>query len=399
MSKEKKYKQNVLERMKANNSDFRAKMFIMKQRQDFEFKRAYAEIRAWQFYKKINGEYDGNVHVSVGGLDSIVLFLFLQMIGIPNVVGISVSYVEDKSIQDIHKALGIIRLTSAKMPDGRVANKQRIIQQYGFPIGSKEIASKIEHLQNPTPNNATIRHAIMTGETGEYGGFQKNSRMKLTDKWLELFGGYENEREGTNYKIPDFKVSSQCCYYLKEKPCDDWAKEHHSYPYLGLMASEGGRREKSLKINGCNYYGKSTIRSCPFAIFSRQDILQMAVVVEDWCRKTGRLEKWGIDTIVPSIYGKIKNENGVLRTTLAQRTGCSCCGFGMGFEANNRPHRFDRLRERNYKEWEFWMYRCVTDENGRTYGFGHVFDYIGIPWEDEVFDMAGNQMSLFDETG
>ena len=26
-----------------------------------------------------------------------------------------------------------------------------------------------------------------------------------------------------------------------------------------------------------------------------------------------------------------------------------------------RPHRFDRLRERNPKEWEFYMYRCCTD--------------------------------------
>ena len=30
-------------------------------------------------------------------------------------------------------------------------------------------------------------------------------------------------------------------------------------------------------MHGCNYYGKSTIRSAPFAIFSRQDILQLAL--------------------------------------------------------------------------------------------------------------------------
>ena len=47
--------------------------------------------------------------------------------------------------------------------------------------------------QNPTPNNKTIRHAIVTGETGEYGGFQKHSKMKLAQKWLEKFGGLENE--------------------------------------------------------------------------------------------------------------------------------------------------------------------------------------------------------------
>ncbi len=54
---------------------------------------------------------------------------------------------------------------------------------------------------------------------------------------------------------PDFNVLAKCCYYLKEKNCDDWGKEHNSAPYLGLMASEGGRRAKSLRMNGCNYFG------------------------------------------------------------------------------------------------------------------------------------------------
>ena len=46
--------------------------------------------------------------------------------------------------------------------------------------------------------------------------------MKLSQKWLKKFGGYENETEGVNYQTPDFKVSDKCCYYLKEKPCSDY---------------------------------------------------------------------------------------------------------------------------------------------------------------------------------
>ena len=46
---------------------------------------------------------------------------------------------------------------------------------------------------------------------------KKTSRMKMSQKWLEKFGGYANNEEGTNYQIPNFKVSSKCCYYLKEK--------------------------------------------------------------------------------------------------------------------------------------------------------------------------------------
>ena len=86
---------------------------------------------------------------------------------------------------------------------------------------------------------------------------------------------------------------------------------------------------------------------------------------------------------VPEIYGTIeKDENGQLYTTGAQRTGCSMCGFGVHLE--KRPHRFDRLYERNPKEWEFWMKNAVVDPKTRErYGWGRILDYIGVPWTPE----------------
>ena len=177
-------------------------------------------------------------------------------------------------------------------------------------------------------------------------------------------------------------MSDKCCYYLKEKPCDQWAKEHNSYPYLGLMASEGGRRAKSLAMNGCNYYSKSSTRSAPFAIFGRQDLLQLAL---------------DLNVPVPAIYGDIVRDNGILRTTKAQRTGCSMCGFGIHLE--KRPHRFDRLRESNPAEWEFWMYNCVTDSvTGEKYGWGRVLDYIDVEWEDDPTGNIKGQMEMWGNT-
>ena len=162
------------------------------------------------------------------------------------------------------------------------------------------------------------------------------------------------------------------------------------------MASEGGRREKSLMINGCNYFGKSTIRSAPFAIFNRDDILHLALEMDELWKNEMKEEfenkarLQGVikedesfsDTIIPAIYGEIKEkEDGTLYTTKAQRTGCSMCGFGIQLE--KRPHRFDFLRERNEKEWHYWMYECCTDEaTGESYGWGKVLDYIGIDWKD-----------------
>ena len=368
---------NIMEKMSSEERKDRIEAFKLKQTYSYAVKIAHAEMRAQEFAREC-GYRKLNYHVSVGGLDSITLFLFLKSIGI-NAPGISVSHLEDKSIQKIHNQLGIECIPPVIKPDGTKWSKTDVLREFGFPVLSKEIAGKIELLQNPTDKNKTVRHAIITGETGEYGGFRKDTRMKLAQKWLNLFGGYENDTENVNYKTPNFKVSQKCCYYLKEKPCDDWAKKHNSVPYLGLMASEGGRREKSLMINGCNYFGASTTRSAPFAIFTRQDILRLAI---------------DLKVPIPEIYGEIaRRENGELYTTRAQRTGCSMCGFGIQLE-RKRPHRFDYLYEQNPKEWEFWMNKCVTDETG-TYGWGRVLDYIGVEWRQPYSEFV-NQISLFD---
>ncbi len=360
---------NCIEIMEEIDAKRKIADFIVKQKQPYEFKIRYAEIRVREFINECNRR-DINYHVSVGGLDSITLYLFLKSIK-QDAPGISVSHLEDVSIQAVHKKLGIKQLSPLKQPDGKIWNKANIIQEFGFPVLSKEIASKIELLQNPTEKNITVRHAIITGETGEYGGNRKDTRMKMAQKWLELFGGPENENENVNYKTAPFKVSSKCCYYLKEKVCDDWGLENNSVPFLGLMASEGGRRQKSLMIHGCNYFGKSTIRSAPFAIFNRQDLLQLAL---------------DLNAPVPEIYGEIaKDKDGNLYTTKAQRTGCSMCGFGIQLE--QRPHRFDRLLESNPKEWDFWMNRCCIDEDGNAFGWGKVLDYIGVRWTKETLNI------------
>lgn len=359
--------QNCVERMISNRTEEKIASFKVKQKLPYEFKVAYARTRAWEFYNEC-GKRELNCHVSVGGLDSITLFLFLKSIGI-HVPAISVSGLEDTSIQRIHRELGIEKILSAKKPDGTHWNKASIIQEFGFPVISKAKASKIANLQKPNNPKQTFIHALMTGDMGEQGGFGYSGKLKLQDKWIRLFGGlYQEHRPDLFCKTAPFKVSDHCCYYLKEKPCDDWAKEHNSVPYLGLMASEGGQREMGLMKNGCNYFGKSTIRSAPFAIFNRQDILQLAL---------------DLKTPIPEIYGTIEQlPSGVLYTTKAQRTGCNMCGFGIHMES--RPHRFDRLRDSNPKEWDFWMNRCVTDpETGEVYGWGKVLDYIGIGWEPE----------------
>lgn len=316
-----------------------------------------------------------NYAVSVGGLDSIVLLLFVRKI-LGECEGISVSALEDTSIQKVHKELGV----TAIKPD---KNFVQVLNEYGFPVLSKQLAGKIEHLQTPKEKADKrllyYNHALMTGQTGPWGGFVYSESMKLEDDILEKFGGhYAEDRPELECKCAPFRVSDKCCYVMKEAPSIRYQQEHNIFPFLGLMQIEGGQRRFSLRKYGCNYVGKGTARSCPFNYFSRQDLLTLALELK---------------APVPEIYGEIvRDPDGTLRTTKAQRTGCNMCGFGVQLEG--RPHRFDRLKERNPKYWDFLMYRCVTDESG-TYGWGRVLDYLGIEWENEIGQIKG-QMSIFD---
>ena len=316
-----------------------------------------------------------NYAVSVGGLDSITLLIFCRKI-LGECRGASVSALEDASIQKVHEELGIEKIK----PD---MNFHRVLNELGFPILSKQIAGKLEHLQVP-PDQADKRllyfnHALMTGDTGPWGHFEHSESMKLDDDLLKLFGGHYNDaRPDLECKVAPFKVSDQCCKVMKENPAKRWQEENNIYPFLGLMQVEGGQRRFSLRKYGCNYVGKDPVRSCPFNYFNRQDLLTLAL---------------DLKVPIPEIYGEIiRDDEGKLRTTKAQRTGCAMCGFGVQLEA--RPHRFDRLKERNRKYWDFLMYRCVTDESG-TYGWGRVLDWLGIEWENEPGQLRG-QINLLD---
>lgn len=360
---------------------------LMKQNVPYSIKVAMAKDRIRSFMEECDRR-GLNYHVSVGGLDSIVLGALIRSMGYgaETVPFVSASLLEDKSIQEVHKELGCIVVKPLK-------SKVKILQDEGFPVLSKRIANKIDTLAHPTEKNRTVRHAIITGECGEQGHYAINSKMQLPLTYLRLFGGLDAEGEALGYKKPDFKVSSRCCHYLKEAPCDIWAKEHNSVPFLGLMASEGGQRADALEENGCNYFGATTARSCPFAFFFHSDVVHLAV---------------DLGVHIPQIYGDVVISDTVndfgdyeYSTSGEQRTGCSMCGFGIQLE--KRPHRFDRLYGRNRKEWEFWMLKCCATEEGERYGWGKVLDYLGIAWRDPEHwylnpdgCQAIGQMTIFD---
>ena len=254
---------------------------------------AKARVKEWARICRRDGK---TYAVSVGGLDSITLLAFVRDVLGEEVPGVSVSIREDKSIQAMHKEMGVIPVPPLK-------TKSAILQEYGFPVISKLTAAKIERLQTPNDDSPIIR-AYMTGDLGAWGHYGHNDKFKIPDKWISKFGGlYADMRPDLDCKVAPFKVSDKCCYWLKELPLKKYNEEHDIYPFWGIMQSEGGRRQYSLRMHGCNYVGKTTARSAPFNYFNRQDLLQLAL---------------DLHVHVPEIYGEIKPDlNGDLQTTKA----------------------------------------------------------------------------------
>ena len=113
--------------------------FMQKEKQDYAFKRKYAQIRAEEFRSECDRR-GLNCHVSVGGLDSIILYIFLHEVCGIDAPGVSASTLEDQSIQRVHKAIGIINVPPLLREDGTRWTKPKVIQEFGFPVISKEIA-------------------------------------------------------------------------------------------------------------------------------------------------------------------------------------------------------------------------------------------------------------------
>ena len=109
--------ESVQDRMKRLGAYEKIASFMQKEKQDYSFKRKYAQIRAEEFRSECDRR-GLNCHVSVGGLDSIILYMFIHEVCHIDVPGVSASTLEDASIQRVHKAIGIINVPPLMRDDG-----------------------------------------------------------------------------------------------------------------------------------------------------------------------------------------------------------------------------------------------------------------------------------------
>ena len=221
-------------------------------------------------------------------------------------------------------------------------NFRKVIETYGYPLISKEVAEKI-YIARRHPDGKTAQKFLPDNEYDlKYG---KNYSMV---KWNSL-------------KESDIPISHMCCEIMKKRPAKQYEKETGRKAILGTMACESRLRQNAWLQNGCNAYDSPRPISRPMSIWTEQDVLQYIY-----------------ENKLPyaAVYGDIiRDKNGKFSTTGCSRTGCVFCAFGCHLE--KEPNRFQTLKLTHPKLWEY----CMKDFSGGGLGMKSVLDYIGVKTE------------------
>ena len=159
-----------------------------------------------------------------------------------------------------------------------------------------------------------------------------------------------------------FKISHQCCDVMKKRPSKRFEKETGLRPIVGTMACESVARKQKWKREGCNAFEGKRPMSAPMSFWNEQDVLAF-------------IRKYALP--ISAAYGEIVEEDGHLRTTGAERTGCMFCAFGA-----TKDDRFCRLAHTHPTQYA-WMMKPL--EQGGL-GMKTVLDYIGAQYEESDGD-------------
>lgn len=181
----------------------------------------------------------------------------------------------------------------------------KVIQKYGYPIISKEVAQCIYDLQVARDNGNKC---------------EKRYGMKKLNGTLRGPNGEISQYNMTKWKFllyAPFRISHMCCDESKKKPAKKYEKETGNMPIIGTMAEESKNRESKWMQSGCNAFELDRPTSNPLSFWTEQDILEYIV--------TRNVE-------IAEAYGNIVSDGEKLKTTGCNRTGCVFCLFGIAIE-------------------------------------------------------------------
>jgi len=301
----------------------------------YELKLRLTEKRIQDWYD----HWDSNVYVSFsGGLDSTVLLHMVRKIlndDIPAVFAdTGLEYPELSKFVRTFENVTILKAEKSF---------RQVINEYGYPIVSKEIAAKVRKLRHGKLSDK-YRNYLMNGdERGSFG--------KISDKWKILLDA-------------PFDTSEQCCNIMKKKPFKDYHKLTGRYPYLGITQDEGFQRKHQYEKTGCNVYEADAPKSQPIGFWTKQDVLRYAFENK---------------LITCSVYGEIKQRTiEEYFNTGVERTGCMFCAFGCHLE--KCPNRFQQMQTTHPQLYSY----CMKDWDKGGLGMGKVLDYINVPYMNNV---------------
>lgn len=291
---------------------------------DIKIEKSKLRIEEWVRYYGEN-----NVYISFsGGKDSTVLMHLIRSV-YPNIpcvyVDTGLEYPEVKEF--VRKQENVIMLRP------KMSFKQ-VIEKYGYPMVSKEQANYLHDIKYSTEK---MRLRRINGDS--------KGRFKLSKKYHYLINA-------------PFPISHKCCNVMKKEPIKKYEKETGKVPFIGTMAIESSLRQQSYIKNGCNAFDSKRPISTPIGFWTEQDVLAY-------------IKKYNIE--IPTVYGDILEDNGVLKTTKCDRTGCVFCGFGIHLEKGE--NRYQRLERSHPQLHDYCMNKL---------GFKEVCEFMNIKYKREV---------------
>ena len=320
-----------------------------------EIKIAKTQLRILEWAKEFG---QNSIYVSFsGGKDSTVLLhLVREMFPETEAVFVDTG-LEYPEVREFAKSFENVTVLRPKM------NFAKVIQTYGYPIISKEVAKVIESVKIALArNDGSYQYSVdKLNGTGCYA--PKDGRKSRYD--LSRYKPVLNL---------DFAVSSKCCNIMKKSTIHNYQKQSGKIPMTAQMAQESEQRTVNWIKNGCNGFHMKSPISNPLSFWTEQDILKYI--------KKNNLK-------IASVYGDVVPENRQLAfdcfscdealcTTGCDRTGCVFCGFGVHLERGES--RFQRLKGTHPKLYNYCIYGGVYDSDGlwkpdkNGLGMKHVFD-------------------------
>ena len=291
---------------------------------DIKIQKSKRRIQEWVDFHGVDDCY---ISFS-GGKDSLVMLHLIKSMDIND--RIPVIFVDNgleyPEIKDFVKKV----YPNVKILRPKLSFKQ-VIEEYGYPVVSKEQAQYLEEIRTGTEK---LRRRRLNGHNGQF---------KLSKKYHYLINA-------------PFKISSKCCLVMKKEPIRKYEKETGRVPFLGIMACESLLRQNSYLKTGCNDFNSARPKCTPIAFWTEQDILRYI--------KENNIE-------MCSVYGDIvEDENGNLKTTGCHRTGCIWCCLGVQHEQS--PNRFQRLKKTHPQIHDYCMNKLELKK---------VLEYMNEPYE------------------